>query len=151
MNDAAQVADEGRAKTPVHLWIVAVLSLLWNFMGVFDYLMTKLEAEAYLSQFTEEQLAYFTGLPAWFTVFWALGVWGALAGSIGLLLRKKWALWAFCISFLGLVVGSIYNFGLSDGAEIMGTEGMIFAAFIYAVMIFLLLYTRAQVKRGVLT
>jgi hypothetical protein len=149
--DEAVAEGAGRAKTPVHLWIVGVLSLLWNFMGIFDYLMTKLEAEFYLSQFTEEQIAYFTGLPAWFTVFWALGVWGAFAGSIGLLLRKKWALWAFGVSLLGLVVSSIYSFGLSNGAEVMGTRDVIFTVVIYVVAIFLLLYSASQVKRGVLT
>jgi hypothetical protein len=146
MHDAA-----GRAKTPMHLWIVGIVSLLWNFMGVFDYLMTKLEADFYLSQFTPEQLEYFTSFPAWFTVFWALGVWGAFVGSIGLLMRKKWALWAFGISFLGLVVSSIYNFGFSEGAEIMGSGGMVFTVVIYLVTIFLLLYTGSQVKKGVLT
>ena len=44
-------------KAPVHLWIVGGLSLLWNAFGAFDYLMTQLQVEAYMSQFTEEQLA----------------------------------------------------------------------------------------------
>jgi hypothetical protein len=146
MSDAAS-----RAPTPLHLWIVGIVSLLWNFMGIFDYLMTKFQAEFYMGQFTPEQLAYFTSFPAWFTVFWALGVWGAFVGSIGLLMRKKWALWAFGISFFGLVVSSIYNFGLSNGAEIMGSGGLVFTAVIYVVAIVLLLYTGSQVKKGVLS
>jgi hypothetical protein len=146
MSDAAS-----RAPTPLHLWIVGIVSLLWNFMGIFDYLMTKFQAEFYMGQFTPEQLAYFTSFPAWFTVFWALGVWGAFVGSIGLLMRKKWALWAFGISFFGLVVSSIYNFGLSNGAEIMGSGGLAFTAAIYVVAVSLLLYTGSQVKKGVLS
>ena len=33
------------ARAPMHLWIVGVLSLLWNAMGVFDYLATKLRLQ----------------------------------------------------------------------------------------------------------
>ena len=141
---------ESRRKTPVHLWIVGVLSLLWNAMGAFDYLATHLRLEFYMSQFSEEQLAYFYGFPAWAVAGWAFGVWGAFAGSIGLLLRKKWSVWAFGISLAGMVVSSIYNLVLSNGAEIMGSSGMIFTAFIWVVAIFLFLYARVQATQGVL-
>jgi len=141
---------ESRRKTPVHLWIVGVLALLWNAMGAFDYLATHLQLEFYMSQFSEEQLAYFYGFPAWAVAGWAFGVWGAFAGSIGLLLRKKWSVWAFGISLAGMVVSSIYNLVLSNGAEIMGSGGMIFTAFIWVVAIFLFLYARVQANQGVL-
>ena len=149
MNDVN--AGDARAKTPVHLWIVGVLSLLWSLMGVFDYLATQLELESYMSQFTPEQLEYFLGFPTWMVAFWAFGVWGGFAGSIGLLLRKGWAFWAFAISILGLFVSSIYNFGMSNGAEIMGTGGMIFTVIIWIVAILLLWYSWKQKQNGVLT
>ncbi len=151
MNEAVTSKGTVRVKTPVHFWVVAVLSLLWNAMGAFDYLATKLELEFYMGEFSEAQLAYFYGFPAWVTVFWALGVWGALAGSIGLLLRKEWAVWAFATSILGLVGTTIYSYGLSNGGEIMGSGGLVFTVVIYVVTIFLLLYSRAMAQRGVLT
>jgi hypothetical protein len=147
---AAEANVGAPARTPVHLWIVGVLSLLWNFMGVFDYLATQLKAEFYLSQFTPEQLAYFQNFPAWMVAGWALGVWGAFAGSIGLLLRQRWAVWAFAVSVAGMVVSSIYSFGLSDGAEVMGTGGVVFTFVIWVVAILLLVYARTQARNGVL-
>jgi hypothetical protein len=146
----ADTSAEGPRRTPVHLWIVGVLSLLWNFMGVFDYLATQLGAEFYLSQFTPEQMAYFEGFPSWMVAAWAFGVWGAFAGSIGLLLRKAWAFWAFALSILGLVFSSLYSFVLSNGIEIMGSGGAIFTVLIWIVAILLLLYAQAQKKSGVL-
>ncbi len=137
-------------KTPVHLWIVAVLSLLWNLMGAFDYLASQFKIESYMSQFSEAQLTFFYGFPSWAVAGWALGVWGAFVGSIALLLRKKWAVWAFAVSLFGLFVNTIYTFGLSNGAEIMGTGGVIFSILIWAVAIFLLLYSRAMANRSVL-
>ena len=45
---------------------------------------------------------------------------------------------------------SIYNFGMSNGAEIMGSEAVVFTVVIWAVSIFLLAYAWAMAKRGVL-
>ena len=84
MNDID--AGEARSKTPVHLWIVGVLALLWNGMGAFDYLATQLELDFYMSQFTPEQLEYFNSFPKLMTACWAFAIWGAVAGTIGLLL-----------------------------------------------------------------
>lgn len=146
----ATYAGEARPKTPVHLWIIGVLSLLWNSMGAFDYVATQFKMNFYMSQFTPEQLAYFYGFPAWAVAGWAFGVWGAVAGSIGLLLRKKWSIWAFAVSLAGMLVSSIYTLGLSDGAQMMGTGAVIFSVVIWAVAIFLLVYARAMANRGVL-
>jgi len=147
---SASGSVDGRRRTPVHLWIVGVLTLLWNLMGAFDYLATQLRLEAYMSQFSEQQLAYFYGFPKWAVAGWALGVWGALAGSIGLLLRRKWSVVAFAISIAGMVVTSLYTFGLSNGADMMGAGAMVFTAIIWVVAILLLLYARAMATRGVL-
>ncbi|MGK7295888.1 MAG: hypothetical protein ACNS61_08695 [Candidatus Wenzhouxiangella sp. M2_3B_020] len=137
-------------RTPVHLWIVGVVSLLWNAVGCFDYLATKIPIEGYMEQFSEAQLAWFHGVPAWFTVFWALGTWGALAGSLGLLLRRRWAVAAFAVSLLGLIVTTVYTVFLSDGVEIMGAEGAAFSAVIFIIAVFLLLYARRMAAVGVL-
>ncbi|MEN8163433.1 MAG: hypothetical protein ABFS37_04835 [Acidobacteriota bacterium] len=146
------MAPEGeeRRRTPIHLWIVGIVSLLWNSMGAFDYLASQMQLDFYMSQFTEAQLEYFYAFPSWAVAGWAFGVWGAFAGSIALLLRCKWALWAFGISIIGLFVSSIYSFALSNGVEIMGTGGVIFTAVIWIVAILLLVYTCGQTKNGVL-
>jgi hypothetical protein len=150
MAAAATYAGEAQPRTPVHLWIIGVLSLLWNLMGAFDYVATHFKIDFYTSQFTPEQLAYFSGFPAWAVAGWAFGVWGAVAGSIGLLLRRKWSVWAFAVSLAGMLVSSIYTLGLSDGAQMMGTGGVIFTVIIWAAAIFLLVYSRAMANRGVL-
>ena len=143
-------AGETRPKTPVHLWIIGVVALLWNAMGAFDYLVTQLQSDFYMGQFTEEQLAYFYGFPVWVTSCWAIAVWSAVAGSIGLLLRKKWSVWAFAVALAGMALTSIYNFGMSNGAEIMGSGAVIFSIIIWIISILLLVYVWAMAKRGVL-
>lgn len=128
-----------------------MLSLLWNAMGAFDYTITKLKVESYMAQFTEVQLAYFYGFPAWVTFFWAIAVWGALLGSIGLLLRKKWSVCVFAVSAVSMVITTIYNFGMTNGLEVMGTTGAIFSGVIWVIAIFLLWYSCRMSKKGVLS
>jgi hypothetical protein len=143
-------ADGVRARTPVHLWIVGVLALLWSLMGAFDYVATQFRLDFYMSQFSEEQLAYFYGFPSWAVAGWAVGVWLFVVGSIGLLARRRWAVWGYAVSILGMIVSSIYTLILSDGAKMMGGGGVVFTAIIWVVAVFLLLYSRALAKRGVL-
>ncbi len=143
--------DVGRTKAPVHLWIVGVLALLWTLLGAFDYLATQLRLEFYLKQFSPEQLAYFYNYPAWAVSGWAIAVWSALAGSIALLLRRRWAQWAFGISLAGMAVSSLYIYGLSEGASVMGSASVVFFLIVVVISVGLLLYTVWLARHGVLS
>ena len=138
--------------TPTHLWVIGGLALVWNAFGAFDYLMTVTENEAYMGNFTEEQLAYFYSFPAWALGAWALAVWSAVFGSVALLLRSRWAVGLFAVSLLGMAVSSLYTYGLSDGVEIMGggLGQWLFTFAIWLVAIGLYFYARAQRAQGVL-
>ena len=137
-------------KVPRHLWIVGIIAVLWNAMGAFDYAATQFRLDFYMSQFTPEQLEYFYGFPAWAVASWAIAVWSSLIASVGLLLRKAWAVGLFGLALAAMVITFVYNFVLSDGLSMMGTGGAIFTAVIWAIAIFLFFYARAMARRGVL-
>jgi hypothetical protein len=139
-----------KAKTPWHLWLVGTLSLLWNAVGAMDYVMTMTKNEEYMSAFSEEQLEYFYSFPSWVVSCWAIAVWGAVLGSLLLLLRKKLALPVFAVSLAGMVATTIYNFLMTNGLEIMGTGGAIFSAVIFAIAALLVIYSQRMAKRGAL-
>lgn len=138
-------------KTPTHLWIVGIVSLLWNAFGAFDYVMTQTRNEAYLAQFTAEQRAYFDSFPAWMEAAWAAGVWGALLGSILLLARSRYAVAAFLVSLIGLAVSSLNSFLINPPpAGMMNDAMMIMNLVIWLVAIALLVYAIRMRKAGVL-
>lgn len=140
---------EGRT-TPVHLWIVGILSLLWNGFGCFDYFMTETANQAYLAKMPPDAIAYTNALPAWLIAFWAIGVWGGLAGSVLLLMRSRYCVWLFALSCLGAVVGLGYQIFLTDMPASMKQGGMaIMPWVIIAITIFLLWYSRSAEKKGV--
>jgi hypothetical protein len=149
MTDMTAPAKSGGA--PWHLWVVGVLALLWNGYGAFDYLMTNTQGEAYLAGLgaTPAQIEYYLAMPAWMNAAWAFGVWGGVLGALLLLLRSRWALWAFAASLLGLIGSWVHTF-TSNGLEIAGAAGMIMSAVITIVALFLLSYARMMQKAGVL-
>ena len=142
--------NQSTLKTPVHLWIVGILSLLWNTVGAFDYTATQYRIESYISQFNPEQLDYFYAFPTWVDAAWAVGVWGALLGSIFLLLRKSFSVWLFGVAILGLAGTSVYSFLLSNGAAMMGDGAVTFTAVIWAIALFLYFYASTMITRRVL-
>jgi hypothetical protein len=137
--------------TPRHLWLVGGLALLWNAFGAFDYLMTHLRADFYMSGFSPEQLEYFYGFPSWAVAFWAIGVWCSFAGSAALLLRSRFAVHLFALSVVGLIGTTVYTNLLSDGAAVMDGMGyVVMSVVIWVVLLALLAYSVAMRRRGVL-
>jgi hypothetical protein len=145
------MATTAQVRTPAHLWIVGVLALLWNCFGCYDYLMTNLKNQAYLAQFGADQLAYFDSLPGWLTAFWALGVWGGLAGALLLLARSRHAVPAFVISLIGAVVGLGYQMFMTQMPASMKTGVMGFMPWVIIIIAALLLWYAWSVgKKGIL-
>jgi hypothetical protein len=139
------------ARVPAHLWIVGILSLLWNAFGAYDYTMTNLHNQAYLAQVPADQLAYFQSLPGWLTAFWALGVWGGLAGTVLLLVRSRYAVWAFALSVVGVIGSFGYQIFLTQmPASMKGGAAAFMPLVIFVIAAFLLWYAMRERKSGVL-
>jgi hypothetical protein len=141
---------EGRG-TPVHLWIVGILALLWSAFGCYDYLMTQTANAAYLAKMPADAVAYMNGLPKWTTAMWALGVWGGLLGSILLLIRSRYAVWAYALSFIGAVFGLGYQMFMTKEPASMTAGGMrVIPWVIILICAFLLWYSWNAEKKGVI-
>lgn len=140
-----------KTRVPWHLWVIGVISLLWNAMGAMDFVMTQTKNETYMSSFTAEQLEFFYGFPVWVIGSWAVAVWGGVLGSLFLLLRRKFALHLFLASLLCMFATAIHNYGFSNGLEVAGDVfSLIFTAAIIMIGILFYLYARVMCQRTVL-
>lgn len=141
-----------RAKAPWHLWAVGVVSLLWNAIGANDYTQTRLRNMDYLESmgFTEEAMAYVDGFPLWADIAWALGVWGAVVGSILLLVRSRFAVISFALSLAGAILSNLYPL-ISEPPEAMQSSvATVMGLVIIAIAAALLFYARRMSAAGVL-
>jgi hypothetical protein len=94
-------------KTPWHIWLVGLIAVLFNSIGVFDFVMSTAQGAKYHASagMTPDQIAHYQQMPSWMTVVWAVGVFGAFLASILLLLRRNQVLLAFILSLAAFVVG----------------------------------------------
>lgn len=144
------------ARTPVHVWIVGILSLLWGCFGAYDYTMTRMRNTDYIKSAMpgvdpNAALAWVDSMPMYAQIGWGLGVWGGLLGGVLLLMRSRWAMWALGVSLLGAVVGLGYQIALAPplpGAEGFMVTGMPYVIIAVAAAFFV--YARAMVAKGVL-
>jgi hypothetical protein len=137
-------------RTPRHLWIIGIVALLWNLFGAMDYVMTQTQNEAYMGQFTPEQLEFFYGFPAWLVACWAIAVWGGLLGAVLLLMRRRLAAPVLLLSLVCMAITAIQNYAFAGGADIVGATGLFFSVVIFIVALLLVLYARAMARKGVL-
>ncbi len=143
-------------RTPVHLWIVGALALLWNGFGAFNYLITRMRDTEYLASMQptvdpNASLAWIDAFPIWAQFGWGLGVWGGVLGAVLLLVRSRWAVPVFAASLVGALLGLGYQ--IVAAPPLAGVEGpmadiMPFVIILVALALFL--YARAMKARGVL-
>lgn len=144
--------NDARSKTPWHLWLVGVVAVLFNAIGVFDFVMTMVHGAAYMKSagMTQAQIDHYQQMPAWMTLDWAVGVFGAFAGSVLILLRNKLAWPVLAVSLAAFLLSLAYTYLLTDGAKIMGQQMAITSAVIAALLAFFIWYAWTMTKRGVL-
>ena len=95
-------------KPPIWFWIVSVVALIWNGMGVIQYLQQAYNTESFQAMCTPEQLEMYANLPSWYTAVFAFAVFGGLLGCIALLLRKKFAYTLLLISLIAAIIQMSY-------------------------------------------
>jgi len=139
-------------KTPWHVWLVGVIALLFNSIGVFDFVMSKMQGAAYMASagMTPAQIAHYQEMPWWMMVVWAVGVFGAFLASIFLLLRRSLAFPVFVLSLAAFLVSLLYTYVLTNGGAIMGQQMAITSGVIAGLLIIFSWYSRSMAARGVL-
>lgn len=134
--------------TPAWFKFVAVLALLWNLLGCIAFFSDLRLSPEDLAKLPEAQQALYAARPGWAVAATAMAVFGGALGSIGLLLRKKWALPVFVLSLLGIIVQDMGLFVLADGLRLAGPVAVVMQAVVLAVGIGLVLLSRKGIACG---
>lgn len=141
-----------RISAPWHLWAVGIVAVLFNFVGVFDFVMSHAQGAEYLARagMTPEQIAHYLQMPAWMTLDWALGVFGAFGASVLLLMRRRVAAPVFWVSLAAFAVSLLYTYVLTDGGKVMGPDVAVASTVIAVLLVLFSLYAQRMARRGVL-
>lgn len=128
-------------------WIISVVALIWNLMGVYAYLQQAYMTEEILATLPEPNQIYIENVEAWATAAYATAVFGGALGCILLLIRKKSANLLFIISLLAVLAQASYNFLIQDFMEVNSSQ-MVWSFVIIGVAIFLVWYSKNATKKG---
>ncbi len=103
-----------RSTPPRWFLVVSIVALVWTLLGLLSFIMDPLTSEAALAEMTEVQREIFESRPTWLFVVYGISVLSGLAGAIGLLMRRGWAVPAFAVSLAFIVIQFGYVlFGLN--------------------------------------
>jgi len=139
-------------KTPWHLWLIGVIAVLFNAIGVVDFVMSMAQGAKYLASagMTPDQIAHYQRLPSWMKVVWAAGVFGAFTASVLLLLRRKQAWPVFAVSLAAFLISLLYTYVLTGDGAVMGRQMAVTSAVIAGLLVAFSGYSRFMAVRGIL-
>lgn len=126
-------------------YIIGVVALIWNGLGVIAYLGRAFITDEMIAQLPKEQQAEFlTEYPAWVTGAFATAVFAGVLASLLLLLKKKVAYPLFIISAVAAIAQHVYLF--------MNVEmnSLVMPILVVVVCIFLVWYSKKCISEGIM-
>ena len=135
--------------TPAPKWYtpVAATALVWNLLGCAAYLMDVTLTAEDIAAMSEAQQALYASRSSWMVAATAIAVWGGAAGSLGLILRKRWAQPLLVASLVGVVVQDIGLFVVT-GAASLTPSVIVLQTLVLIIAIALVLLARRAVASG---
>ena len=123
-------------------YVISSMALVWNLMGVFNYLGQVLMSDEVLASLPKDQQLLYQDVPAWVTAAFAVAVFSGTLGAVFLLLKKKIASTFFILSFVGIVTQMSYGLLLDDKTDNYGPLGLLMPLMIIAVGAYLIWYSK---------
>lgn len=134
-------------KRPWHLWVVAILTFLWNGSGAYTILMAQ---AGRLSNVDAQETAYYSAQPTWFVIVTDITLVLPLAAAIALLMGSRSAVVLFALSVIAIIVNNAYEFAAGTSLAVADRGWLILTAIIVVIAILQLVYAWAMRNRGVL-
>ena len=135
-------------KPPVWFWVVSVIALLWNLLGVMNYLNQAFNQVALMEAMDQAQREVFEGIPAWATAAFAIAVFSGTLASIGLLVRKKWARPLFIVSLVAVVIQFAHWLFISNAVEAFGPSTYGMPIVVVLIGIYLIFFAKKGLEKG---
>jgi hypothetical protein len=129
--------------TPKWFTVVAVLALLWNLLGVLGVGADLMLSPTDVAALPADQQALHAARPGWSVFGSVLAVGAGTLGCIGLLLRKRWALWALVVSLVGVLLQDI---GLLRALSLIGTSVLVLQALVLLIALGLIALARKAIR-----
>ena len=135
-------------KLPIWFWIVSAVALIWNALGIWAYIMQMTMSADTLAAMPAAKQAMYAALPAWYKGAFAIAVFAATLGCVGLLLRKKWASALLITSLVAVILQQLYIFITSDIGKTLSGFDFWMTISIPIIALFLVWFARMSTAKG---
>ncbi len=142
------MSEEVTSGPPRSFYVISGVALVWNIIGVMQYVMRVTMTDAAIAALPADQQAFVNGTPSWTLAAFAIATNAGALGCLLLLLKKSWAYPLLIISVVGLVVQNIHGFVLADGMAVYGGAGAGLALLVLVVGVFLIWYAKGANEKG---
>ena len=139
-----------RMHAPRSFWIVACISLVWNLIGVMNYLFTVTVSAETLAAMSEAERSQYTDVPVLVTSCFVIAVFSGVLGSILLLLRKALSVSLFLVSFVAIILQMSLGLFLTPMLTAQGPAALALPVLLIVCAAFFLCYSRKVAARGLL-
>jgi hypothetical protein len=133
---------------PGWFWVVAVLALLWNLVGLFMFWQNVTMTPEALAMLPAEQQTIHAAMPVWVHAFFGIAVIAGVLGSIALLLKKRSAQPLLLVSLLAVVVQMASAYMVTPVWSLTGAYGAVFPLVLIVIALLFWLFARMAVRRG---
>ena len=123
-------------------WVISGLALVWNLIGVINYLGQVLMTDEVLKSLPKEQQLMYQDVPSWVIAAFAVAVFSGTVGAIFLLLKKRVSSIFFILSFVGIIIQMTYGLLISENTDIYGPLGLVMPLMIIAIGGYLIWYSK---------
>ena len=123
-------------------WVISSMALIWNLIGVFNYLTQAFMTNEILATLPKDQQAIYQDVPAWVTAAFAIAVFSGSFCALLLLLKKKIASTFFILSFAGIIAQITYGLLINENSDSYGPLGLFMPLMIIAIGGYLIWYSK---------
>ena len=133
---------------PKWLTATAILALIWNALGCVAYLADVRTTPEEIAALPLAQQQLLASRPAWAVAGSAIAVWAGLLGSLGLLLRRRWAFPVLVASLIGVMVQDYALFVVARVTDVLGIVPLLLQALVLLIAVLLVMLARRGVAQG---
>lgn len=133
---------------PALYWTTAVCALLWNLIGLAMFWMQVTLTPQAVAALPPDQQQIHAAMPGWVHAFFGISVVSGVLGSLGLLLRRRWAVPLLLLSLLGVVVQMASAYATTPVWALTGVAGAVFPLLLVVACLLLWLFARRAAVRG---
>jgi len=139
--------SESTNKPGIGFWVISIIALIWNLMGILNYIGQAYMTDDMKALLEEGQRQYMETVPAWATAAFAIAVFAGFLGCLLLIFRKKFTKTVLLISLIGALVQMSYGF-TSGIKDVYGPGGIAMPIIIIGLSVFLVWYSKFVDKKG---